>query len=82
MACERNCIELTEQTLQMRYLDLIPQDCAVHLSDSLRTQHVGGWTFEKMMKEIEDYFEVRTAFAKNDGGMTRSRATWANDKKC
>ena len=83
MACERNHIELTEHALQMKYLDIIPSECAVHLSDSIRTEHAGGWTFEKMMKEIEDYFEVRTAYEKNDGGMTRqrNRATWANDTK-
>ena len=81
MACERNCIEITEHALQTKYLDLIPQECAVHLSDPLREQFAGGWTFEKMMTEIEEYFELRMAFAKSDGGMTRNRATWNNEAR-
>ena len=82
MARERNHIPLTEHELQMKYKDLIPPECAVHLEDKLR-QPAGGWTFETMMKEIEEYFEVRVAYSERDGGMTRNRnrATWANDTK-
>ena len=67
----------------MKYLDLIPSECAVHLEDKLR-RPPEGWTHEQMMKEMEDYFEVRTVYGgSGEGGMprNRNRATWANDAK-
>ena len=83
MACERNHIKVEEHELQMKYLDHLPGHVSVHLEDKLR-KPPEGWTHEAMMKEVEEYFEVRQVYlVDRDGGMTRNRnrATWSNDSK-
>ena len=84
VAMERNNIAPTADMAMVKYRDLVPEQLAIHLEDSLRTPYPHGWTLDAMMKEADQYCEIRAIYAKTgDGGMprARNRATWANDQR-
>ena len=75
----------------MRYLELVPKECAIYLEDPLRAPP-GVWELGPMMQEAEAYFELRKVYSQDaSGGLPRQRAqveqsaleeqqnaTWAN----
>ena len=58
MACQRNHIPKQEHEVVLKYLELIPTDCALWLEDPLRVPP-GGWQLVPLMREAEAYFELR-----------------------
>ena len=85
MACERNHIPKAEHEVVLRYLELLPTDCAFYLEDPVRVPREG-WRLEPLMAVARAYFELREIYGGTGkaGGLQRQRrqnATWANDKK-
>ena len=94
MACQRNNIPKQEHEVVLKYLELIPMECALWLEDPIRTPPEG-WRLGPLMREAETYYELRRVYqATPTGGLHRQReqiaqqgvaetqrATWANDRK-
>ena len=83
MACDRQNVAKAEHDVVMRYLELIPRECAIYLEDPLRVPKPTGWTLEPLLKEAEEYYELRKAYPVKDedglirrpGAQTRARRT-------
>ena len=67
MACKRNNIPKQDFEVVMRYLELVPQECAIYLEDPLRAPP-GGWELGPMMQEAEAYFELRKVYSQDASG--------------
>ena len=72
MACERNNIPKDDHEVVMRYLELVPSACALHLEDPLRVP-ADGWKLEGLMRAAEEYFELRKVYSGDgsEGGLQR-----------
>ena len=83
MACDRQNVAKAEHDVVMRYLELIPRECVIYLEDPLRVPKLAGWTLEPLLKEAEEYYELRRAYPVKDedgliprpGGHTKIRQT-------
>ena len=71
MACDRQSVAKAEHDVIMRYLELIPRECAIILEDPLRVPKQHGWTLEPLLKEADEYFEIRKAYPVKDDGLLR-----------
>ena len=71
MACERQNVAKSEHDVVMRYLELIPRECAIYLEDPLRVPQPYGWTIEPLLKEAEEYYELRKAYPVKEDGLVR-----------
>jgi hypothetical protein len=67
LLCERNHIPKPEYDAILKYLDLLPSDLALYLSDPLRVP-ASGWSMRELYKETKNFYDLRTVYgAQNDG---------------
>lgn len=60
-ACARECIPKAEHDIDLRYLEMLPSDCAINLEDDLR-RPAAGWTFISVQEAALKYFQSRALY--------------------
>ena len=79
-ACARQHIPKADHDVVLRYLEMLPPECAIYLEDRLRVP-ADGWTFTSVQEATLEYFQTRAAYSDNHTGGLRQRANWSNDRK-
>jgi len=79
-ACARQNIPKADHDVVLRYLEMLPPECAIFLEDRLRVP-AEGWTFSSVQEAALEYFQTRAAYSDNHTGGLRQRANWSSDRK-